>query len=406
MRKIQLFATILLAMGAASTMQAQEKELTVTVKNTWKEAKPYEPIVVNLKEMNPGFNVQSATVMDGNTEIPYQLDDLDGDGRTDELAMLIDMPAKSKRSLSITLSAKKSDKTFPAQVYAQMMLSDKKNKYPKIQSLSVPGKNDVYNALHHHGPAFESELVGYRIYFDKRQTVDTYGKSRKGLELAETLFYPTDEHKAKGYGDDVLWVGSTCGGGTLKGWEEGKPAHIIPALRTECIRAYGPLRTVVDIIDADWEYQGNTITMTTRYILYGGHRDVRVEVSFQEPLADETFCAGVINVKNSKHYSDHKGLIGCWGTDWPAGANDTIGRKLETVGLAVCIPNKYVKEEQPVTDNLIYTVGAKGKTAFTYHLSFASLRETFGFKTAEEWFDYMKQWKKELEHPCEVEIKK
>ena len=75
------------------------------------------------------------------------------------------------------------------------------------------------------------------------------------------------------------------------------------------------------------------------------------------------------------------------------------------MGLAVCIPNKYVEEEQPVTDNLIYTVGAKGDTAFTYHLSFASLRETFGFKTAEEWFDYMKQWKKELEHPCEIEIK-
>ncbi|MBR1991613.1 MAG: hypothetical protein IJ986_05010 [Bacteroidales bacterium] len=69
MRKIQLFATALLAMSVASTMQAQEKELTVTVKNTWKEAKSYEPIVLNLKDVNPGFDVQSATVMDGNTEI-------------------------------------------------------------------------------------------------------------------------------------------------------------------------------------------------------------------------------------------------------------------------------------------------------------------------------------------------
>lgn len=392
-------------MSATSTLQAQEKNLTVTVSNTWNKAKADEPIVLDLKELASDFAVQSALVQDGAIEIPYQLDDLNGDGRADELAMLLDMPAKGKRTLRITLSADKSDKTYPARVYAQMMLSDKKKKYPKIQSLSVPGESDVYNALHHHGPAFESELVAYRIYFDKRQTVDTYGKSRKGLEIAETLFYPTDEHKAKGYGDDVLWVGSTCGGGTLKGWEEGKPAHIIPTLRTECIRAYGPLRTVVDVIDADWTYQGSTLTMTTRYILYGGHRDVRVEVSFDEPLKDETFCAGVINVKDSKHYTDHKGLTGCWGTDWPAGANDTIGRKLETVGLAVCIPTKYIKEEQPVTDNLVYTVGAKGKKNFTYHLSFASLRETFGFKSAEEWFDNMKQWKKELEHPCKIEIK-
>lgn len=404
MKKSSFSMACLLAIGSVLTLQAQEKELTLTVSNSWKEAKQNEPVVVNLEKLNLGFTVQSVVVKEGTTEIPSQLDDLNGDGKADEAAFLLDMPAKSKRNITVTLSAEKSDKTYPAQVYAQMMLSDKKKKYPKIQSLTVPGESDVYNCLHHHGPAFESELVAYRIYFDKRQTVDIYGKSRKGFELAETLFYPTDEHKAKGYGDDVLWVGSTCGAGTLKGWENGKPAHIIPTLRTECIRAYGPLRTVVDVIDADWEYQGKTITMTTRYILYGGHRDARVEVSFAEPLGDETFCTGVINVKNSEHFTDHKGLIGCWGTDWPAGANDTIGRKLETVGLAVCIPNRYVKEEQPVTENLLYTVGAKGQEGFTYHISFASLRESFGFKNAKEWFAYMKQWKKELEHPCEVKI--
>ncbi|MBR2360503.1 MAG: DUF4861 domain-containing protein [Bacteroidaceae bacterium] len=405
MRKMQLFATAFLAMSAVSCQSVQEKELTLTVSNSWEEAKQNEPIVLNLEEVNPGFNVQSVVVKEGTTEIPSQLDDLNGDGINDEVAFLLDMPAKSKRDITVSLSAEKSDKTYPAQVYAQMMLSDKKKTYPKIQSLTVPGESDVYNSLHHHGPAFESELVAYRIYFDKRQTVDIYGKSRKGFELAETLFYPTDEHKAQGYGDDVLWVGSTCGAGTLKGWENGKPAHIIPALRTECIRSYGPLRTVVDIIDTDWNYQGKTITMTTRYILYGGHRDARVEVSFAEPLEDETFCTGVINVKNSEHFSDHNGLTGCWGTDWPAGANDTIGRKLETVGLAVCIPNKNIKEEQPVTENLLYTVGAQGEKGFTYHISFASLRETFGFKNAQEWFAYMTQWKKELEHPCEVTIK-
>ena len=405
MRKMQLFATAFLAMSAVSCQSVQEKELTLTVSNSWEEAKQNEPIVLNLEEVNPGFNVQSVVVKEGTTEIPSQLDDLNGDGINDEVAFLLDMPAKSKRDITVSLSAEKSDKTYPAQVYAQMMLSDKKKTYPKIQSLTVPGESDVYNSLHHHGPAFESELVAYRIYFDKRQTVDIYGKSRKGFELAETLFYPTDEHKAQGYGDDVLWVGSTCGAGTLKGWENGKPAHIIPALRTECIRSYGPLRTVVDIIDTDWNYQGKTITMTTCYILYGGHRDARVEVSFAEPLEDETFCTGVINVKNSEHFSDHNGLTGCWGTDWPAGANDTIGRKLETVGLAVCIPNKNIKEEQPVTENLLYTVGAQGEKGFTYHISFASLRETFGFKNAQEWFAYMKQWKQELEHPCEVIIK-
>ena len=404
--KVRCGVAALLLAGVVMPLTAQERELTLTVSNEWKEAKKNEPVVLRLADVNPGFDVRSAIVTEGETEIPSQLDDLDGDRRADELALLIDMEGKSRRTLKVVLSAEESDRTYPAQVYAEMLLSDKKKKYPQIQSLTVPGESDVYNCLHHHGPAFESELVAYRIYFDKRQTVDIYGKRRKGFELADTRFYPTKEQLAEGYGDDVLWVGSTCGAGTLKGWEEGKPAHIVPALRTECIRAYGPLRTVVDVIDTDWDYQGSRLTMTTRYILYGGHRDVQVDVLFDRPLGKETFCAGVINVKDSEHYTDHKGLVGCWGSDWPAGANDTIGRIRETVGLAASIPYKYVREEQPVGENLLYLVGAEGKTGFTYHISFASLKEEFGYKNKEEWFAYMKEWKKQLEHPCKVEVKK
>lgn len=400
---MRLCALALCAMGAVTTLHGQQKELAVTVENPWKMDKTGEPVVINLHEQEAGFIVKSALVTDAaSTEIPCQLDDLDGDRRPDELAFMVDVPAKTARELKVVLSATPNGKEYPAQVYAEMLLSDKKKTYPQIQSLTVPGESNVYNSLHHHGPAFESELVAYRIYFDKRQTVDIYGKRRKGFELKDTRFYPTKEQLAEGYGDDVLWVGSTCGAGTLKGWEEGKPAHIIPELRTECIRAYGPLRTVVDVIDEGWHYQGRTLTMTTRYILYGGHRDVQVDVIFDAPLEKETFCAGVINVKDSEHYTDHKGLVGCWGTDWPAGANDTIGRIRETVGLAACIPYKYVRAEEPAGDNLIYLVGAEGESSFTYHISFASLKEEFGYKNKEEWFAYIKQWKQGLEHPCKV----
>ena len=38
--------------------------------------------------------------------------------------------------------------------------------------------------------------MAYRIYFDKKQTVDVYGKYHKQLELARSLWYPTDEQLA------------------------------------------------------------------------------------------------------------------------------------------------------------------------------------------------------------------
>ncbi|MEG1839427.1 MAG: DUF4861 family protein, partial [Bacteroidaceae bacterium] len=187
-----------------------------------------------------------------------------------------------------------------------------------ITALTIPGSSNIYNQLHHHGPAFESELVAYRLYFDKKQTVDIYGKFNKGFEVKSSGFYPSDEQLAKGFGDDVLRVSGSCGVGALKGWDGKKALHIEPvAQRTERIVAAGPVRTVVEIEDNEWQYQGSELNMTTRYLLYAGHRDAEVHIMFEQPLAKELFCTGVQDIKDSQFFSDHQGLVACWGTDWP-----------------------------------------------------------------------------------------
>lgn len=81
-----------------------------------------------------------------------------------------------------------------------------------------------------HGPVLESELVGYRLYFNEKQTPDIYGKFNKGLEIKESQFYPTDEQLARGFGDDVLRVFDSCGPGAFKGWDGKKATHITPVL--------------------------------------------------------------------------------------------------------------------------------------------------------------------------------
>ena len=405
--KKKIFTALLLLCTLSVAAEAQEtkKSFTVEVSNTWNKAKADEPVVIKLSEINPQFRVRSAVVMNGNEEIPSQLDDLNGDRRPDELAFLVDLPAKGKKTLTVTLSSAKSDKTYPARVYAEMLVSDKRGKHVPVQSVTIPGTSNIYNQMHHHGPAFESELVAYRLYFDHKQTVDIYGKFNKGFEIKESQFYPTDEQLARGFGDDVLMVGGSCGVGALKGWDGKKATHITPvATLTERIIAYGPVRTISEIEVADWQYQGSELNMTNRYTLYGGHRDVFVETFFEEPLKDEVFCTGVVDIKGSVSYSDHKGLIGCWGTDWPV--NDTVKYAKETVGLATYIPQKYVKDEVKGKTNYLYTISAKGNNYFTHNITFTSMKETFGYKTPEDWFAYIREWKDELEHPAVVKVKK
>lgn len=406
MKNNLLLLTLALLTGSPAAVSAQEAEQTITVEvsNPWNHTKTDEPVVIDLKSLRTGFRVRSATVRENRMEVPSQLDDLDNDRRADELAFVTHLAPKSKKTFTITLSPTKSDKQYEPRVYAEMLVSDKKGKHAPVHSVTIPGTTNIYNQMHHHGPALESELVAYRLYFDKKQTVDIYGKFRKRFEIKESQFYPTDEQLARGFGDDVLRVSGSCGVGALKGWGGKKATHIEPvATRTERIIAYGPVRTIAEIEDNEWAYQGSELNMTTRYTLYGGHRDLFIEVFFDEPLKDEVFCTGVQDIRGSVSSSDHRGLIACWGTDWPV--NDTVKYAKETVGLATYIPQRYVREEVKDKPNYLYTIGAKGEKKMHYYTTFTSMKETFGYKTPEAWFAYVRRWKEQLEQPIEITIK-
>jgi len=384
-----------------TSIQAQEKTYQVEVVNNWTEEKKDASLVLLVEELAPDFTVRSVIVTDGGKEVPSQLDDLDKDGNFEEIAFVLDMPARSSRILEIKLSAEEPTHTYPSRVFAEMLLRGDDGKHQPMYSLTIPGSSDIYNLLHHHGPAFESELVAYRIYFDKKQTVDIYGKFNKGLEIEESQFYPTDEQLARGFGDDVLMVGGSCGLGALKGWDGEKAIHIEPVeRRTESVLATGPVRTVVDVDVKDWAYQGSSLNMKVRYLLYAGHRDCEVQVSFDRPLENEVFSTGVVKIKDSESFFDDKGLVACWGTDWPV--NDTIKYAKETVGLATCLPANIVTGKAIDKANYLYTLAAKGNTSFTYYITFTSMKETFGYKTPEEWFAYVRQWKEELQYPVHL----
>ena len=98
-----------------------------------------------------------------------------------------------------------------------------------------------------------------------------------------------------------------------------------------------------------------------------------------------------------------KDLSAAWGTDWPV--NDTVKYAKETVGLGTCIPQRYVKSEEKDKDNYLYTITSPGNKYLQYHTTFTSMKETFGYKTPEAWFAYLREWKEELAHPVTVKIK-
>ena len=391
----------LVMMAAFAPIAMAQQTIQVTVENPTNAPRTDQPVVMSLAQYG---QVQSALVKTGDEEIPCQLDDLNQDDSFDELCFLADLKAKEKKPYTVTLYAEGEPRQYPARVFAELLVRNskvkEKNKHNNfLESITARGDcADPYHILHHHGVAFESELNGIRIYFDKRQTLDLYGKFQKRQELQETQFYTTKEQKAEGYGDDVLWVGNTFGLGAFRGWDGQQPTMIDPVRsRTQRIISYGPLRTIVELVDRGWQ----KLNLIIRYTQYAGHRDTDVDVYFNKPVADYLFSTGIINVKGSEEYSDHQGLRSCWGTDWPSSDHENF--KPETVGLGICIPQSYIKSEEPANkDQYTFVVGTSDNH-LSYKIIYCSANESFGCHSAKEWFDFLKNWKQtEVEQPVKV----
>ena len=399
-----------LLMTACFTAASATQTINVNVSNPMDQSRSDVPVVIQLF---PYGDVRSAVVMHNGQEIPCQLDDLNQDETFDELCFLADLDKMEKKQYTITFYETGEPRNYPARVYAEMVMANTKDKKLKkneqnnyIESITARGDAAyTYNLQHHHGVDFESELNGIRIYFDARQTLDLYGKFYKQLELKETQFYTTDEQKAKGYGDDVLWVGQTFGLGAFRGWNGKEPTHVEPVRsRTQRIISYGPLRSIVELVDRGWKADADKapVNMTIRYTQYAGHRDTDVDVYFNKEVNDYRFSTGIINVKGSEEFSDKQGLRACWGADYPAA--DTLKWKRETVGLAVLVPLANIVSEEPANkDNYAYVLQVTDKH-MAYKVNYTSANETFGYHSAKDWFAYLKAWKREVEQPILVTI--
>ncbi len=260
---------------------------------------------------------------------------------------------------------------------------------------------DTYHQLHHHGVAVESELMAYRIYFDRKQTIDPYCKRTPQLELATSHWYPKDSLLAAGYGDDILRVSGTVGVGSVKYWNGKKHVHIEPvAERSQRIVSQSRNKATIEVAVKDWQVEGKSVNMATRYTMYAGHRDMRCDVLLSDSLAG--LCTGVqtIPAKGANQKSkilnltlQNGVLLASFGTDWPV--NDSAKYAKETVGLGVFIPKKYAGEIVQDKQNLLCLL--KSTDPHFYLTCVGATKENHPVATtAEEWFNYLRRWAKTL----------
>lgn len=252
---------------------------------------------------------------------------------------------------------------------------DGKEQVTEIQSET----GDLYRKLKHHGPAVENEWVGYRLYFDKKVSVDIYNKEHARLELAEGGWYPSVDMQKEGWGADQYKVGPTMGCGGVRLWDGEKEVLLDPvSMRTARVRKEGNI-SYMEMLSEGVEYKGEKIDILVRLTVYSGMREAKVE-AFAFSTKPVQFLTG-LNYWPTTETKQGDDYVCAWGVH----PEDVAAFQVNIGSAVIYNPDDYAKIEK--TDNVFRMISKPTKYLETWVTS-ACERED-GFKNAKDFFKYV-----------------
>jgi unsaturated chondroitin disaccharide hydrolase len=289
MNKRPCILLFLLALSAASAQGAQQlKSLKIAVSNPGSRPRKAADIVISIAQIRkvaadftPGSMI--VTTSDASTlpedastletrELPSQVDDLDGDGKGDEVAFQVDLAPHQTRI--VTVSYGDQDRIW-------RLRGDYKQRTAALFSRKIEGLG------------WESERVAFRVYFDSRNAIDLYGKRRPTLQLGMYASPDYTYHDESPEGRDIYKVGDAIGIGSVAGFVDGKVIKVAEVKERKWrILASGPVRTIVELQYDGWNAGGRLIDLRSRITQWAGERGFTHTI-FAKSADDFEFVTGL-----------------------------------------------------------------------------------------------------------------
>ncbi|MCM3903937.1 MAG: DUF4861 domain-containing protein [Pyrinomonadaceae bacterium] len=271
-----VLTTIILAVSSSvAPATSRIKVIKLSITNPTANARSAENVVVNVAELRriaPDFKPAAVIVTTSDaatieedtrtlqtTELPSQADDLDGDLKVDELAFQISLKPKQTRIVTIAYGD-------PATI-------------ARLRS-SYPKRTHARFTIRYEGMGWESDITAWRLYFDKRNAIDLYGKRRPGLYLELFGAPEYDYHEESPFGRDIYKIGNALGIGSVGALVDGKVVKVAEVGdRSWRIVADGPVRSIAELIYKGWKVGGRSVDLTSRMTIWAGERGFEHRVS-------------------------------------------------------------------------------------------------------------------------------
>jgi len=362
---------MLLSATAPAWAMPRIKVIKLAVANPSDQPRTQEDIVVSvaeLKRIAPDFRAGDVIVTTSDaatleedartlstTELASQADDLDGDGKFDEIAFQVDLKPKQVRVVTIA---------YGDSAAIQRLRSD----YPKRTHAKFTKEFE--------GMGWESETTGWRIYFDQRNAIDLYGKRRPGLYLELFGSPEYDYHEESPFGRDIYKIGDALGIGSvgaLVGDQVVKVSDV--AERSWRIISDGPVRSIVELSYKGWKVAGRSVDLTSRITQWAGERgfEHRIALKNAEGLTLVTGLPRKPSLDESYIAPSAASPI-AWQATWGhqvlmTGATATEALPDQNLGLAVFAPGAASHEVGKDAANLLLQPELKNGVARWYALA-------------------------------------
>src|SRR3954452_8675318 len=326
--------------------------MKVAITNPTDQNRPAQDIVLSvpdLRKIAPDFYAgsQIVTATDASTaaedaavlhasELPSQIDDLDGDHKPDELAFQIDLKPHQTRIVTITWGA-------PDRIF-------------RLRGDYEPQTNAIFTKKID-GMGWESKRDSFRLYFDKRNAIDLYGKPRPSLQLDRYATPGYIYHNYSPDGRDIYLVADALGIGAPGAWVNGVAEHISEVdNRSWRIISTGPVRAIVEFTYQGWKVAGKSVNLQVRATQWAGERGF-MQTASSSDAGDLILATGLTQQQGISELhsaaNEDPAWLAMWGEQSVEGGNKATSPILHgtNLGLAVIMapgtgasPNKDSKD--------------------------------------------------------------
>ena len=318
---------LLVLMGAFLSISCKSPTtISINIANPSEKARPDELIILkrtDIEKKSGKIPDGKFVLITGNNKTPVfvQYDDINLDGKWDELVFLYSFKAKEQAEFRLSIGDSPANIKAAVRAHVRQRRKTADDKFgPALDKDSIDGNQPATDFSIYplppfltEGPAWENDKIGFRLYFDERNGKDIWGKTTPKMIMDEVGLDTADNyHLLSNWGMDILKVGKSLGAGALAlSVPISKDKDSLVRLGGKNVEqviyqkiADGPIRAILRLTYKNWKVINSLppVQLTEEISIWGGKYFYESHISLSNAPVNSKLVTGIVNLHSDQSY--------------------------------------------------------------------------------------------------------